>query len=109
MRIARRETARTKYTWFDWAAGGFSGPPPWRRGYQPLYLVISLVLFFGLLAVFWLIGRGGCGSRERDRDPEVSTFGRSTQRAPRCRPASSRGRDRLVTSVLARSPDVWLS
>jgi len=42
------------YTWFDWRADGFRGPPPWRRGYRPLYLAISLVVFFGLLALFWL-------------------------------------------------------
>ena len=42
------------YTWFDWRADGFRGPPPWRRGYRPLYLAISLVVVFGLLVLFWL-------------------------------------------------------
>jgi len=49
---------RRTYTWFDWREGGFRGPPPWRHGYRPLYLAISLVLFFGLLALFWLAGSG---------------------------------------------------
>jgi hypothetical protein len=49
---------RRGYTWFDWRDDEFRGPPPWRRGYRPLYLAISLVLFFGLLALFWLVGRG---------------------------------------------------
>jgi hypothetical protein len=45
-------------TWSDWGADGFRGPPPWRRGYRPFYFVLSLALFFGLLAVFWLAGSG---------------------------------------------------
>jgi hypothetical protein len=50
---------RDPYTWFDWRAAGFRGPPPWRRGYRPLYLAISLVLVLGLLAIFWLaVSRG---------------------------------------------------
>jgi hypothetical protein len=44
------------YAWSDWRADEFRGPPPWRRGYQPLYFVLCFVLFFGLLAVFWLAG-----------------------------------------------------
>ncbi|HYZ78938.1 MAG TPA: hypothetical protein VE596_16360 [Gaiellaceae bacterium] len=46
------------YTWSDWCADGFRGPPPWRRGYRPLYFALFLVLFAGLLAVFWLAGSG---------------------------------------------------
>ena len=44
-------------SWSDWEDGGFRGPPLWRRGFRPLYLAISLVLFFGLLAAFWLAFR----------------------------------------------------
>jgi len=32
--------------------------PPWRRGFQPLYFAISVVLVAALLAVFWLAGSG---------------------------------------------------
>jgi hypothetical protein len=49
---------RRAYTWTDWRADGFRGLPPWRRGYRPLYLAISLVLFLGLLTAFWLAGSG---------------------------------------------------
>jgi hypothetical protein len=46
------------YTWADWRADGFRGPPPWRRGYRPLYFALCFVLFIGLLAIFWLAGSG---------------------------------------------------
>ena len=42
----------------DWATDRFQGPPPWPRGLRPGYLLLSLVLFFGLLAVFWLAVSG---------------------------------------------------
>jgi hypothetical protein len=42
------------YTWTDWRADGFRGPPPWRPGYRPLFFAIFLVLVLGLLTVFWL-------------------------------------------------------
>jgi hypothetical protein len=38
-------------TWRDWQDDGFRGPPPWRRGYQPLHLVASICVFALLLAV----------------------------------------------------------
>ena len=28
----------------SWSAGGFEGPPPWRRGFRPGYLVLSLTV-----------------------------------------------------------------
>jgi hypothetical protein len=43
-----------EYGWRDWQADGFRGRPPWRRGFQPRLLVVSLALFLGLLAVFLL-------------------------------------------------------
>ena len=43
--------------WSAWRAGGYRGPPPWRRGVQPLYLVVSLLLVAGLLAFFLLATR----------------------------------------------------
>jgi hypothetical protein len=43
---------RRRDTWKDWQAGGFRGPPPWRRGYRPLYLGVSLALVAFLLVVF---------------------------------------------------------
>jgi len=42
----------------DWAEGGYRGPPPWRRGFRPLYLLTSLALFAGLLTLFWLAFSG---------------------------------------------------
>jgi hypothetical protein len=33
-----------RHGWSDWRAGGFEGRPPWRRGFRPRLLVISLVL-----------------------------------------------------------------
>ena len=47
-----------KYGWPEWRADGFRGRPPWRRGYQPRFLAISLVLFFGLLTVVVLASSG---------------------------------------------------
>jgi hypothetical protein len=26
----------------SWSASGYEGPPPWRRGFRPGYLVLSL-------------------------------------------------------------------
>ena len=48
---------RRGYTWFDWRDDEFRGAPPWRRGYRPVYLAISLVLFLGLLVLFVLLMR----------------------------------------------------
>jgi hypothetical protein len=39
------------YTWRDWQADGFRGPPPWRRGYRPWSLLLSLALAALVLAV----------------------------------------------------------
>jgi len=47
-----------KFTWVDWREGGFRGPPPWRRGRQPLSAAISVTLFTGLLTVFLLAVSG---------------------------------------------------
>jgi uncharacterized protein involved in response to NO len=44
--------------WNDWAKGGYRGPPPWRRGFRPMYFVTSFALFAGLLTVFWLAASG---------------------------------------------------
>jgi hypothetical protein len=44
--------------WSDWANGAYRGPPPWRRGFRLLTFAISLALFVGLLAVFWLAASG---------------------------------------------------
>lgn len=43
--------------WSAWKGGGYRGPPPWRRGVQPLYLVVSLLLVAGLLTFFLLVSR----------------------------------------------------
>jgi hypothetical protein len=45
-------------SWSDWEEGGYRGPPPWRRGFQPLWLVTSLALVAGLLTLFWLAFSG---------------------------------------------------
>jgi hypothetical protein len=39
------------YTWRDWQADGFRGPPPWRRGYRPRYLLLSLALVALVVAI----------------------------------------------------------
>jgi hypothetical protein len=43
---------RRRHSYADWRAGGFRGPPPWRRGFRPAYLAISLALVAVLLAIF---------------------------------------------------------
>jgi hypothetical protein len=48
----------TGSNWSEWADGGYRGPPPWRRGFRPLYFAMSLALFIGLLTVFWLAFSG---------------------------------------------------
>jgi hypothetical protein len=45
-----------RYTRADGRADGYRGLPPWRRGYQPAYLVISLALVAGLLTIFLIAG-----------------------------------------------------
>jgi hypothetical protein len=57
MRDPEQEPPREgpSYSWLDWRADGFRGRPPWRLGVQPLYLVLSLVLFGGLLAVLLVL------------------------------------------------------
>jgi hypothetical protein len=57
-RLALPGVGRRKYTWADWQRGGFRGPPPWRRGYQPVYAAISIALFGGLLTIFLLAASG---------------------------------------------------
>jgi hypothetical protein len=47
-----------RYGWTDWAHDGYRGPPPWRRGFQPVYFGIVLVLIVGLLTLFW-VGASG--------------------------------------------------
>ena len=49
---------QVRYGWTDWAEDGYRRPPPWRRGFQPLYFTIALVLFLGLLTLFWLAAPG---------------------------------------------------
>jgi hypothetical protein len=49
---------RGGYSWTDWAAEGYRGPPPWRRGFRPLFFLISLALVVGLATVFWLAAAG---------------------------------------------------
>jgi uncharacterized protein involved in response to NO len=44
--------------WSDWEQGGFRGPPPWRRGFRPMYLLTSLAVFAGLLILIWLFVSG---------------------------------------------------
>jgi hypothetical protein len=39
------------YTWRDWQADGFRGPPPWRRGYRPWYWVLSISVFALVFAI----------------------------------------------------------
>jgi hypothetical protein len=53
---SRRRERGDSYTWRDWQADGFRGPPPWRRGYQPLYWVLSIAVFAVLLAIFVIEG-----------------------------------------------------
>jgi hypothetical protein len=46
------------YSFMDWRADGFRGPPPWRRGPQRLYWVLSIAVFTLLLAIFvWAASR----------------------------------------------------
>ena len=47
----RREDQKRVYTWRDWQADGFRGPPPWRRGYRPWYWVLSIAVFGLVLAI----------------------------------------------------------
>ena len=49
---------RDPRSYTSWSAGGFEGPPPWRRGFRPGYLVLSLALVAGLGVVFWLAASG---------------------------------------------------
>ena len=42
---------RRPYSYSDWRRDGFRGRPPWRRGYKPGYLLLSVALFAILLAV----------------------------------------------------------
>ena len=69
VRLRKRKGSGTRYAqrngmgdegtnWNDWKADGFRGPPPWRRGYQPMYFVICGALFVGLLILFWLAASG---------------------------------------------------
>jgi uncharacterized protein involved in response to NO len=44
--------------WSDWEKGGFRGPPPWRRGYRPMYFLTAGAVFAGLLILFWLAASG---------------------------------------------------
>ena len=44
--------------WSVWEKGGFRGPPPWRRGYRPMYFLTAGAVFAGLLIVFWLAASG---------------------------------------------------
>jgi hypothetical protein len=46
------------YTYRDWQADGFRGPPPWRRGYQPWYWVLSIAVAALVLAAVLLLGPG---------------------------------------------------
>jgi len=43
-----------RYSFADWRADGFRGPPPWRRGWRPAYLAISIVLVAALVTIFVL-------------------------------------------------------
>ena len=45
-----------RYSRADWRADGYRRPPPWRRGFQPLYLFVSLALVALLLTVFLIAG-----------------------------------------------------
>jgi hypothetical protein len=47
---------RRKYSRADWRADGYRRPPPWRRGYQPIYLFASLALVALLLTIFLIAG-----------------------------------------------------
>jgi hypothetical protein len=47
---------RRQYTAGDWRTDGYRGPPPWRRGFRPAYLAISLALVAILLAIFVIAG-----------------------------------------------------
>jgi uncharacterized protein involved in response to NO len=44
--------------WNDWAKGGYCGPPPWRRGFQPVYFLTCAAVFAGLLILLWLAASG---------------------------------------------------
>ena len=50
------ERRRGRYTRADWRTDGYRGPPPWRRGYQPLYFAVSLALVALLLTIFLVAG-----------------------------------------------------
>jgi hypothetical protein len=41
-----------------WAASGYRGRPPWRRGYRWGYFALSLAAAACLFALFWLAGSG---------------------------------------------------
>ena len=45
-------------SWSEWQEGGYRGPPPWRRGLRPWYLLTSVALLVGLLVVFWFAFSG---------------------------------------------------
>jgi len=52
----RDEQDSRSYT--SWSAGGYRGPPPSRRGFRPVYLVLSVALAGALGVVFWLAASG---------------------------------------------------
>jgi hypothetical protein len=45
-----------RYSFADWRADGYRGPPPWRRGLRPAYLALSIALVAMLLAMFAIAG-----------------------------------------------------
>jgi hypothetical protein len=44
------------YGWRDWQNDGFRGRPPWRRGYRPWSLLLSIVLVAVLATIFVVAG-----------------------------------------------------